>query len=87
MIAGATVEMDNNQKFCSIVATILNIPVDRVTDALSPDDVDTWDSLNQINLIGALEQEFGVMLATENLAETQSIPKLRALLADQGVSF
>ena len=77
--------MDNNQKFRSIVATILNIPEDRVTDGLLPEDVDTWDSLNQINLIGALEQEFGVILATGNLAEAQSIPKLRSLLAEQGV--
>ena len=79
--------MDNNQKFRSIVATILNIPEEQVTDELSPEDVDTWDSLNQINLIGALEQEFGVLLVTENLAEAQSIPKLRSLLVEQGVVF
>jgi acyl carrier protein len=77
--------MDNLQKFRSIVAAILSIPEERVTDDLSPDTVDTWDSLNQINLIGALEQEFGVTLATDNLAESQSIARLRALLAEQGV--
>lgn len=78
--------MDNSRKFRSIVATILGIPEDHVTDDLSSEVVDTWDSLNQINLIGALEQEFGVLLATENLADAQSVPKLRALLAKEGIA-
>jgi acyl carrier protein len=79
--------MDNNRKFCSIVATILGIREDQVTEDLRPEDVDTWDSLNQINLLGALEQEFGITITTDNLADSQSIPKLRALLTAQGVKF
>jgi acyl carrier protein len=79
--------MDNLQKFRFIVAAILSIPEDRVTDDLTPDSVDTWDSLNQINLLGALEQKFGVLLATDNLAEHQSVPKLKALLTEKGVRF
>lgn len=77
--------MDNAEKFRSIVGTILGIPEDRVTDDLAPETVDTWDSLNHINLISALEQEFGVRLATENLADSQSIPELKALLAKDGI--
>jgi acyl carrier protein len=79
--------MDNLQKFRSIVAAILSIPEERVTDDLSPETVDTWDSLNQINLLGALEQEFSIILTTDNLAELQSVPKLKALLEEKGVRF
>lgn len=78
--------MDNDHKFRSIISTILGIPEDRVTDDLAPDTVDTWDSLNHINLISALEQEFGLTLVTDNLAETQSIHKLKALLAEHGIA-
>ena len=46
--------MTNREKFSSIISTILQIPQDRVTDELSPDEIDTWDSLNHISLIGAL---------------------------------
>lgn len=56
-----------------------------MTDKLSPDQIDTWDSLNQINLVGALEQEFGVSLVAQDLAEYQSVLKLKALLRDHGV--
>jgi len=77
--------MDEKQKFRSIVSAVLQIKEDQVTDELSPEQVDTWDSLNHINLIGALEQEFGITLATENLEQSQSIPSLKALLAEHGI--
>lgn len=77
--------MDARARLHEIVATILGIPRDRVTDDLSSEAVDTWDSLNHINLIGALEQEFGVRFPAANLGDSMSIPKLTALLAERGV--
>ena len=78
-------DMDSNQKFRSIVSTILQIPEDHVEDDLTPDKVDTWDSLNHINLIGALEKEFDLTLITDNFDHSRSIPKLKELLAEHGV--
>ncbi|MFQ5430722.1 MAG: acyl carrier protein [Phycisphaerae bacterium] len=77
--------MDDNGKFRSIVSTILQVPEDQVSDDLTPEKIDTWDSLNHINLIGALEQEFNVTLNTETIERSRSIPRLRALLAEQGI--
>ncbi len=77
--------MDNATRFRSIVSAILQIPEEEVTNDLTSERVDTWDSLNHINLIGALEQEFGLTLATENLEKSQSIPVLKSLLSQHGV--
>jgi acyl carrier protein len=79
--------MTNTQKLCSIVSAVLGIPEEQVTDGLSSDHVETWDSLNHINLIGALEQEFGLALPTSNLGDFMSVRQLRMLLADHGVVF
>jgi acyl carrier protein len=79
--------MDNRQKLSAIVSTILHVPEERVTDDLSAENVETWDSLNHINLIGALEQEFGVILPTENLGDFMSLAQLKALLAGHGIAF
>jgi acyl carrier protein len=73
------------ERFNNVVSAVLGVEPDEVNDALSPDTVDTWDSLNQINLVGALEQEFGIHLTAENLADYQSIPGLRRLLVQHGV--
>lgn len=76
---------DNRQKFVSVLTAILGIRPEQVSDELSAERIDTWDSLNHINLCSALEQEFGVMLPTEHLADSQSVPRLRALLRERGV--
>ncbi len=79
--------MDNGQRFRAIVAAILQVEEEDVTDKLSPDKVDTWDSLNHINLLGALEQEFGATFEAENLEKSKSIPALKELLAQHGVTI
>ena len=79
--------MDNHQKLRSIVSTILRVPEEKVTDELSSDSVETWDSLNHINLIGAIEQEFGVTLPTENLGDFMSIAQLKVLLSQHGIAI
>ncbi|MFQ5423575.1 MAG: acyl carrier protein [Phycisphaerae bacterium] len=76
---------NNDQRFRSVLSAVLGVPAERVTDDLSPETTDTWDSLNHINVISALEQEFSITLPTETLGDSQSIPKLKALLAERGV--
>jgi acyl carrier protein len=79
--------MDDHAKFQSTVATILGLRDEQVADDLTPDLVDTWDSLNHINLIAALEQEFAVTFPTENLADSMSVGALKRLLSDRGISL
>ena len=79
--------MDNTQKFRAAVAAILQIEEDDITDTLSPDTADTWDSLNHINLLGALEEEFGVQFQAIAIEQTRSIPALKQLLANQGITI
>ena len=80
-------DSSNLKKFRSAIAAVLGVQADEVTDAVSPETVDTWDSLNHINLISALEQEFGVTLPTESMAGGQSVGSLRQLLTRHGVTL
>lgn len=77
----------NQERFAQTVSAILGCSQEDVTDELTPERLDTWDSLNQINLIGALEQEFGITLVAQDLAEYQSIIKLKTLLRSHGVEI
>ena len=78
---------NNDQRFRGVVATVLGITPDRVQDQLDPDSIDTWDSLNHINLIAALEQEFGVMLPAGSMAANHSVRGLKTLLVEHGVEM
>jgi acyl carrier protein len=79
--------MDNWHKLRAIIATVLRMPEEQVTAELSAEGVDTWDSLNHISIIGAVEQEFGITLPTENLGAFMSVAQLKSLLAERGVAF
>ncbi|MFN7939194.1 MAG: acyl carrier protein [Bryobacteraceae bacterium] len=57
-----------------------------VTDDLSVDTFPDWDSLSQVKLIIALQEEFGVTFQTEEVLEATSVGKLKGLLASKGVA-
>lgn len=48
------------QNVKSVMADILNIPENAITESTSVDNTEGWDSANHIQLVVALEQEFSV---------------------------
>jgi len=73
-----------------IVATLQEIFVDIfddesiiVSDTLTADDVEGWDSLNHINLISAIERAFKVKFALGELQEMKNVGILIKLLEEK----
>ncbi|MBF0526024.1 MAG: acyl carrier protein [Deltaproteobacteria bacterium] len=52
-----------------IVSQVLNVPVELLNEESSPDTVASWDSLKHMNLILALEEEFGIQFRDEQIVE------------------
>jgi acyl carrier protein len=50
------------ERIIAILAEILETPPERLTPEASPATVETWDSLRHMNVVLALEEEFGVRL-------------------------
>lgn len=66
----------------TVVAATLGLPLEKVTDATSNHDVESWDSMNHIHLVVALETEFGVSFEPEQAIELTSVRAIeQALLA------
>ncbi len=55
------------------VAVALNLPIESVSAESSQDNLDVWDSLAQINLVMALEQDFDIQLDVEEFMEMDSV--------------
>lgn len=72
-------------KVKEIVATALHLSADLITDQLTMADVDTWDSLQHMNLIASLEQEFGIELTFEEIVSMQSVGEIKRVLESKGV--
>lgn len=79
--------MTNEDRFKSILSTILLVPASEILDTTSAESLDTWDSLNHISLLGALEQEFGITINTDRIEKTRSVAALRSVLSENGVEF
>lgn len=61
------------ERVFDIVSNIMNWPLKKINEDSSPEDIDTWDSLNQINLVLALEEEFGVQFTDDQIVEMLSV--------------
>jgi acyl carrier protein len=55
-------------------------------DEMTADDVPGWDSLNHINLIVGIENEFGIEFDGAEIASMSCVGDLFSLLAKNGVS-
>ena len=58
------------------VADAFDVSLEDVTEEPLPESIDNWDSITHLNLILALEQQFGVAFAVDELAELTSVGAL-----------
>lgn len=56
-----------------IIARVLNIPLDKVTDDLSSGDIPEWDSVGNLAIISTIEQELELEFPLEDLFDLTSV--------------
>ena len=66
-----------------IVADVFGVPEDQVRPDSSPDTIETWDSIHHLNLVIALEQEFGVQFTPEEIEQLLSVELVAALVEEK----
>jgi acyl carrier protein len=64
------------------MASVFNLAPAALQDESSPDSIPGWDSVGQVNLIMALEQEFGISFSDEQSVELRSFELVVCLVAD-----
>jgi acyl carrier protein len=66
-----------------VMADMFHVPVEQITEEFSPDNVEAWDSLQHLNLVLALEQEFGVQFTPEEIEQLLSAALVAELLEEK----
>jgi acyl carrier protein len=79
--------VSDSTRLSELVADILRLPPDSVTDALTIAETENWDSLAHIELIAALESEFSVELSADDIVEMITYAKIRSVLGRKGVAL
>lgn len=75
--------MINEEKLKDVMATVLGVPAESINEATSMDTVGAWDSIKQMNLVLALEEEFGISIPDEDAANITSYPLIKLVLNEQ----
>ncbi|MQF94723.1 MAG: acyl carrier protein [SAR202 cluster bacterium] len=66
-----------------VVSDVMGVPVTDISDESSPDTIEAWESLSHINLVLALESEFGISLAPEDVLEMLSVGLIKTILSEK----
>lgn len=74
------------ERLQTTLSTTLKVPPEAITPQTRDEDLPSWDSLGQVNLIMALEQTFGVYIEVEDFGELNSVPAILEYLGRNGAN-
>lgn len=72
--------MSIDDRLQQVLREVLDDDLLLLTDDTTAGDVEAWDSLAHINIMFALESEFGIQFTDEQLTSFQDVGQLRRFL-------
>ena len=72
-------------KLEEIIAKIFELEPSQIKKEMTPADIESWDSLSQLNLISAIEKEFQIKLEIDEIFTVMKIGDIYNLLSKKGV--
>jgi len=68
-----------------LLAAVLELSTDTITDDLAQGAVPSWDSLRHLQLVASIEETYGVRLSTREIMTLHSVGDVRAVLRAKDV--
>ncbi|MBR6666087.1 MAG: acyl carrier protein [Lachnospiraceae bacterium] len=62
-----------------LMAEVLQVPADIITEDTTMDDLEEWDSLTHVMLIGELEIQLGISISLDEAVEITNVKELLEL--------
>lgn len=78
--------MTNLEKYDKIFMEMLNVEQEKLA-GLKYQDIQEWDSVGHISLIGELEEVFGIEIETDDLIDFSSYEHGKEIMAKYGVEI
>lgn len=69
-------------KVKQVMSAVFETPVESIADEASSDNIENWDSLRHLNLILALEEEFGVSIPDEEVGNLVNYKLIEIVIND-----
>jgi len=65
-----------------VMSSIFSIPVEDISDNTSSETISSWDSLNHMKLIVALEEEFNVEFSDDQILNMFSYSSIAKIISE-----
>ena len=75
------------EKYNAVFASVFNVEESVLNNEFNADTVDNWDSITQLSLVTAMEDEFDIMLDPEDILNFKSYVVGKEIVAKYGVNF
>ena len=66
-----------------IMADVFEITLEQINIESTQDNIDAWDSLKHLNLVVALEEEFGIYFPVEEIGNLISFKLIAVIVKEQ----
>ena len=69
-----------DKEIYSLIANILNIPIDKISLNTGIDNQSDWDSLNHILIMNEIEKVFGISLSPNDIINMTNVESISIIL-------
>lgn len=74
--------MLDEERLKQVIATILEVEASSIDENANTDTIKSWDSLRHMNMVLAVEDEFGVSIPDSEAANITSYPLIRLIVSE-----
>jgi len=72
--------MSNLEKYNNAFMAILNIKTEVINGKIDPESIPEWDSITHLRLVTTIEDEFNIMMESEDILDFKSYEKGKEIL-------
>ena len=72
----------DEERLKQVIATILEVEASSIDENANTDTIKSWDSLRHMNMVLAVEDEFGVSIPDSEAATITSYPLIRLIVSE-----
>ncbi len=71
----------------TVFAAALGLDIKQVNDELAYNTIPEWDSVAHMTLVAQIEEEYDILLDTDDIIDMSSVGKAKQILAKYGINF
>lgn len=79
--------MSNLETYNNIFISVFNVTAEDLNKDFKIDNVDNWDSITQLNLVTDIEDQFDIMLDTEDILGFKSYEEGKEIIAKYDIEL